>query len=74
MKIFEHSDVRLYSGYDGKLIAKNRKSLERFSSVHILSAYPKIEVNQNKDFTMPYIFVFGDAVDIDAIKFERRKG
>ena len=68
MTVVGYSQIELASGYDGRVVAKSRDTLEKFGEVEVLSIYPKIRVNREGDWARPYLYVFGNARDIDKIK------
>ena len=68
LKVCEHVPIQLHSAYNGKLVAKKRKSLERYSNVEVCSIYPRFELSRYGDFAQPYLYVFGHTYQIDEIK------
>lgn len=60
--------IELHSSMDGRLIASNPKSLEKFKDVEVFGMYPKIRINGDKDFAVPYLYVFGNSSDIYRIR------
>lgn len=68
MAVFRYCPIGLYSGFDGKLVAKSRKSLEKFGDVEVLSAYPKISLNASGDSSYAYLYVYGDHLDVERIR------
>lgn len=73
LAVCPNSRIHLHSGFDGKLVAKTKNSLEAFSEVEVLSIYPKIECHKEADFAYPYLYVFGNSRDIADIKKAREQ-
>lgn len=68
MSVFKYCQIELHSGYDGKLVAKSRSTLEKYGEVTVLSAYPRISVNRDGDNAMAYIYAYVDYRDVDEIR------
>lgn len=71
LDVIKYDVIHLHSGYDGKLIAKSRKILEKYSEVEVLSVYPKIDVDRDGRFAQPFLFVFGDEGGIKEVPRRR---
>ena len=68
MEVSPYIQIELASGRDGRIVAKSRDTLEKYGDVEVLSIHPKIRVNREGDWALPYLYVFGNARDIDKIK------
>lgn len=64
LDIIKYDCVELHNGYDGKLVATSKNSLEKYKDVEVLSAYIKIRTNRDNDFAVPFLYVYGDSLDI----------
>ncbi len=63
-----YAQVELHNGYDGKLVATNKDSLQKYGNVEVLSVYAKMKAGRDGDFARPYLYVFGSSRDIEKIK------
>lgn len=66
--VARYTNIELHSGFDGKLVAKNPHSLQKYREVEILSVYTKIHTGRDNDFASPFLYVFGNTADIERIK------
>ena len=66
--VAQHTNIELHCGYDGKLVATKRDSLQKYGEVEVLSVYAKIHTGRDNDFASPFLYVYGDAADIKRIK------
>jgi hypothetical protein len=70
LEVCRHDRIELHSGKDGKLIAKTRKSLEKFGEVTVISVYCQVDCGRSHQTAVPYLYVFGGSYEIDEIKEE----
>lgn len=68
LSVAKHTSLELHSGFDGKVVATKTDSLQKYGDVEILSVYARIHTNRDNDFASPFLYVFGNASDIERIK------
>lgn len=71
--VARYTNIELHNGYDGKLVATKRDSLQKYGEVEVLSVYAEIRTGRNNELAHPFLYVFGDAADIKRIKNEGAK-
>ena len=67
-EICRYCEIELHDGYNGKLVASTSKTLDKFNSVAVLSAYPKMKADKDGSWARPYLYVYGASCDIRQIK------
>jgi hypothetical protein len=68
LDVCQYSKIKLHSGYNGSLVATSRDSLRKYGDVEVLSIYPKMNVSSDGSFTTAYLYVFGNAYQIQEVK------
>lgn len=68
LSVTPYTNIELHCGYDGKLVATKRDSLQNYGEVEVLSVYAKIHTGRDNDFASPFLYVYGDSDDIKKIK------
>lgn len=66
--VCKYCEIELHDGYKGKLVATTSKTLDKFNSVEVLSAYPKMKADKDGSWARPYLYVYGDYYTIEQIK------
>ena len=68
MDVARYADIELHSSFDGKLVAKSKKTLEKFGEVDVLSIWPRIDVSTDGSHAHPFLYVFGASQQILEVK------
>ena len=66
--VCRHAPIELYDSKHGRLVAATCKSLDKYDSVEVCSAYPKIKIGKFDDCALSYLYVFGSYTDICEVK------
>lgn len=72
-EVCRHAPVELYDSKNGRLVAATVKSLDKYDSVEVCSAYPKIKLSRFDDSAHSFLYVFGSYTDICDVKRGNKK-
>ena len=70
LEVCKYSNIKLYSGHCGGLVASSRESLKKYGDVDILQIYPRMNLSDKngESVVTVYLHILGDAYQIQEIK------
>lgn len=70
MEVCRYNEIRLHNGGTGKLVTAKRDTLKKFAEVELdeSSVYCKLDSGRDGNYAKPYLFVYGMARSIEAVK------
>lgn len=63
--------IELHDGIDGKLVAVNRDTLQKYANVTVLSIYSRIQAST--DHASSFLYVYGKHTDIEEVRERNKK-
>ena len=70
VEMFRFDEIHLHESKEGKIVAKTRASIERFSEAEVALCYCRIESRKDSNWAKSYVYAYVSSVDVNRIKQE----